>query len=102
LCNDAFIDQVAREHADGRNLYVGSSDVTAGKVTVRDFGAIATSGNPDRVRRFQDAVLASIAVPVTMPARYIETGQRGTYALHVDGSVLAPIFISALTGMALA
>jgi predicted acylesterase/phospholipase RssA len=98
LYDDAFVDQVAREHADGRNLYVGSTDVTAGKVTVWDLGAIAASGNPDRVQRFQDAILASIAVPVAMPARYIETGQDGTYALHVDGSFLAPIFISALTG----
>lgn len=98
LYNEAFIDQVAREHADGRNLYVGSTDLTAGKVTVWDLGAIAASGKPDRVQRFQDAILASIAVPVAMPARYIETGQDGTYALHVDGSFLAPIFISALTG----
>ena len=94
--DETFIEQVAREHANGRNLYVGSTDVTAGRVAIWDLGAIAASARPDRVQRFQDAILASIAVPVAMPVRYIETGQPGTYAMHVDGSFLAPIFMSTL------
>ncbi len=95
---ETLIAEVAREHANGRNLYVGSTDVTAGRVTIWDLGAIAGSAHPDRVQRFQDAILASIAVPVAMPARYIETGHPGTYALHVDGSFLAPIFMTTLMG----
>jgi predicted acylesterase/phospholipase RssA len=96
--DETFIADVAREHANGRNLYIGSTDVTAGRVAIWDLGAIAASGRPDRVQRFQDVILASIAVPVAMPARYIETGQPGTYALHVDGSFLAPIFMTTLIG----
>ena len=96
--DETFIGKVAREHAKGRKLYIGSTDVTSGRVEIWDLGAIASSVRPDRVRRFQDAILASIAVPIAMPARYIETGQPGTYAMHVDGSFLAPIFMSTLIG----
>lgn len=94
--DESFVELVAGERAKGRNLYVGSTDVTAGKVVIWDLGAIAESTRPDRVRRFQDAILASISVPVVMPATYIETGQPGTYAMHVDGSFLAPIFMTTL------
>jgi predicted acylesterase/phospholipase RssA len=67
-------------------------------VVIWDLGAIASSMRTDRVQRFQDAILASIAVPVVMPVRYIETGQPGTYAMHVDGSFLAPLFMTTLLG----
>jgi predicted acylesterase/phospholipase RssA len=96
--DETFIAQVAREHANGRNLYIASTDVTAGRVVIWDLGAIAGSMRADRVQRFQDAILASIAVPVAMPVRYIETGQPGTYAMHVDGSFLAPLFMTTLLG----
>ena len=94
----SVIAQIAREHANGRNLYIASTDVTAGRVVIWDLGAIAGSMRADRVQRFQDAILASIAVPVVMPVRYIETGQPGTYAMHVDGSFLAPLFMTTLLG----
>lgn len=61
-----------------------------------DLGAIAASKRPDRARRFQDAILTSMSVPVVMRTRYIETGESGTYAMHVDGSFLAPIFMGSL------
>jgi predicted acylesterase/phospholipase RssA len=96
--DETFIAQIAREHANGRNLYIASTDVTAGRVVIWDLGAIAGSMRADRVQRFQDAILASIAVPVAMPVRFIETGRPGTYALHVDGSFLAPLFMTTLLG----
>ena len=58
---------VAEAHARGRRLFVGTTNIDAGKLVIWDMGAIAASGQPGALDLFRRVMLASAAIPVAFP-----------------------------------
>lgn len=95
IIDDDVLDQVAAEHAAGRRLYVASTNLDEGRSVAWDLGAIAASARPDRHARYIDAICASFARPLQLEPVYIGVEVDGVeYSqMHVDGSLMAPIFL---------
>ncbi len=87
--------KIAEEHAKGRRLYVGTTNLDAGDFVIWDMGEIAAGSRTDSVLHFQKVLRASAAVPAYFPPVYIKP-QRGIELrqAHVDGGVKSPILVS--------
>ncbi len=85
---------VALEHARGRRLFIGTTNLDAQRPVVWDMGRIATSSAPNRLSLFRDVLLASAAVPALLPPVLIEvrSGAQRLDEVHVDGGATAEIF----------
>jgi hypothetical protein len=86
--------RTAAEHAKGRRLYVGTTNLATRRLVVWDMGAIAARGTPDAEKLYEDILLASTAVPGFFPPVHIDVdvdGQR-YHELHVDGGVTRSMF----------
>jgi hypothetical protein len=81
--------EVAREHAAGRRLYVGTTNLDTRGLVIWDMGAIASRGTPEALDLYRSVVLASSAVPVAYPPVRIpvEVDGRRYEELHADGGV---------------
>jgi len=97
----SFVDQemvrrIAEEHARGRRLLVGTTNLDAERPMVWNMGAIAASGHPDAVGIFRSVLLASASIPVAFPPVYFHVEANGEIydEMHVDGGVMAELFIS--------
>ena len=86
---------VAAEHAKGRRLYVGTTNLDSGRPVIWDLGAIAASGSPDALKVFRQVIFASAALPVLFRPAYIEVeADGGRYdEMHVDGGVTAQMIL---------
>lgn len=85
---------VAREHAKGRRLYVGTTNMDAQRFMVWDMGAIAGSGRPGAEELFRKILLASASIPGAFPPQYFNVVADGkTYdEMHCDGGVITEVF----------
>jgi hypothetical protein len=93
--NQELLEAIAAEHAKGRRLYVGTTNLDSGRPVIWDMGAIAASGSPEALKVFQEVILASAAIPVVFGPVYIEVeagGQRYD-EMHVDGGVTAQMIL---------
>src|SRR5262249_8530193 len=54
---------VAREHAKGRRLYVGTTNLDTRRFVIWDLGAIASQGTAEALQLYQKVLLASGSVP---------------------------------------
>jgi len=81
--------EIAREHARGRRLWIGTVHLDARRPVIWDMGAIAASGQPDATKLFIQVMMASSALPGAFPPVYFAVEADGeTYdELHVDGGV---------------
>jgi predicted acylesterase/phospholipase RssA len=91
---DDVLDRIAVAHAQGRRLYVGTTNLDTKRLTVWDMGAIASSTRPGRAELFRSVVLASCSVPGVLPPVSIDVVVDGKHSteLHADGGVTASIF----------
>ncbi len=89
-----FLAKVAREHALGRRLWIGTANLDAGRPVIWDMGAIAASGQPNAPELFRQVMMASAAVPGAFPPVYFTVTVNGeTYdELHVDGGISRQAF----------
>jgi predicted acylesterase/phospholipase RssA len=97
--DDALLAGVARAHAAGRRLYVGTTNIDARRLVIWDMGAIASSGRPDAAGLYRKVLLASASVPAFFPPVPIEVevnGRRFT-EMHVDGGATTGVFLRAST-----
>lgn len=85
---------VAAEHRKGRRLYIGTTNLDAGKLVVWNMGAIAASGHPDALDLFRSVMRASASIPVAFPPVYMTVEADGkTYdEMHVDGGASTQVF----------
>lgn len=85
---------VAAEHAKGRRLYVGTTELEARRQVVWDLGAIATRGTPHDLGLVRRILLASAAIPGFFPPVRISIAVDGKLyeECHVDGGVSASLF----------
>lgn len=89
-----FLAEIAREHALGRRLWIGTANLDAKRPVIWDMGAIAASGNADAVTLFIQVMMASAAIPGAFPPVYFNVEASGaTYdEMHVDGGISRQAF----------
>ncbi len=89
--------EVAQAHAQGRRLYIGSTNLDTGRLVIWDMGAIASSGRGDSLALYRKVILASASVPGFFPPVDIEvTVNDSRYTeKHVDGGTTAQVFFRA-------
>lgn len=91
--------EIAEEHRKGRLLFVGTTNLDAGRPMIWNMGAIAASGHPDAAHLFRQVILASASIPVAFPPAIIEVvapDGRVYDELHVDGGATSQVtFVSA-------
>lgn len=85
---------VAAEHAKGRRLLVVTTNLDSKRAMIWNMGVIAASGAPNASTLFRDVLTASASIPAVFPAQLldVEAAGRGFQELHVDGSVVTPVF----------
>ena len=86
---------IAAEHAKGRRLFVGTTNLDAGRPVIWDIGAIAASKHPRAAELVVDVLLASASVPGVFPAIFfeIEAGGEKYDEMHVDGGTSSQLFL---------
>jgi predicted patatin/cPLA2 family phospholipase len=86
--------KIAEEHAKGRRLYIGTTNLDAQREMIWDMGAIASSGRPDALKLFHKVMLASASIPGAFPPIYFEVEVDGKKydEMHVDGGVITGVF----------
>jgi hypothetical protein len=90
-----MLDAIAAEHAKGRRLLVGTTNLDAGRKVIWNVGAIATSKHPRAAELVVDVLLASASVPGIFPAVFfeIEAGGEEYDEMHVDGGTSSQVFL---------
>lgn len=85
---------VAREHAKGRRLYIGTANLDAQRPVIWDMGAIASSGRPEAIELFRQVMLASASIPVAFPPQYFDVAADGKNCqeMHADGGTITNVF----------
>jgi len=96
--NEALLTRVAAEHAKGRRLYIGTTNIDTGQFIVWDMGAIASSKRDDKYQRFSDVIYASSAMPIFLPPQYMSVNieDKTYYQMHVDGGIYSHVFMVGL------
>jgi predicted acylesterase/phospholipase RssA len=91
--SDSIIDEIGREHRNGRRLLVSTSNLDAQRGVIWNMGAIAASTSPTRYQLFRRILLASCAIPALFPPVIIETksDEQRIREVHVDGSTFGPL-----------
>ena len=87
------LDAVAAEANKGRRLYVATTNLDSGTVSVWNMGAIAASDKPERIELYRDILLASAAVPGFFKPVMIPAATGKGMQMHVDGGVKAPVLL---------
>ncbi|MEL6739023.1 MAG: patatin-like phospholipase family protein [Planctomycetota bacterium] len=95
--DEPILEEVADAYRSGRGLFVASTNLDTGELTIWDLGKIASSDRPaaDRLQAYRSALLASASIPVFFPPVYVEVegDSGGTFwQMHVDGAAKAPLF----------
>lgn len=83
------IREVATAHANGRRLYVGTTNLDSRKLVIWDMGEIAIRGTPEAFDLYRKIILASSSVPLVFPAVRlpVEINGHRYEEMHVDGGV---------------
>lgn len=91
-----FIRQVAAEHAKGRMLLIGTTNLDAQRPVYWNMGEIAAKGDDDALMLFRKVILASAAIPGAFPpvSIEVETGGKRVEEMHVDGGTTRDVFIA--------
>lgn len=90
-----MLDEIAREHAKGRRLFVGTTQMNAQRLVIWDMGALASSKNPKALKLFQKILIASSALPGIFPPEYFTVINNGKVykEMHMDGGVEAQVML---------
>lgn len=86
---------IAAEHARGRVLLVGTTNLDARQPIIWNLGNIASSGAPGALDLMRKILLASAAIPGAFPPTMIRVEVNGgAYEeMHVDGGASAQVFL---------
>jgi predicted acylesterase/phospholipase RssA len=93
---DELIAEIAGEYRRGRALFIGTTNLDAGRPVIWNIGRIANSGDPGAGKLIRSILRASASIPGVFSPVYIEvTGPDGrTYEeMHVDGGTSAQLFL---------
>lgn len=86
---------IAAEHAKGRILLIGTTNLDARRPVIWNIGKIAASGNPKALELVQKILVASAAIPAAFPPMMIDVEVNGKsyQEMHVDGGASAQVFV---------
>jgi predicted acylesterase/phospholipase RssA len=87
--------RIAAEHAKGRVLLVGTTNLDARRAVIWNMTKIAASRGADRLKLFQDILIASASIPGAFPPVMIDVEVDGKryQEMHVDGGTMAQVFV---------
>jgi hypothetical protein len=96
-----YMHKVAGEHAKGRRLYVGTTNVDTRRFVIWDMGAIASRGTPESAELYLDVIVASTTFPgFIRPVRIpVDIDGQAFEELHVDGGATRSMFFMTPEGM---
>jgi hypothetical protein len=91
-----FLRKVAAEHAHGRMLMIGTTNLDAERPVYWNMGEIAISRHPNKLELFRKIILASAAIPGAFPPVSIEVESEGRQVeeMHVDGGTTRDVFVA--------
>ena len=89
------MEKIAVEHARGRRLFIGTTNLDTVRPVIWNIGAIASSDHPGAYDLIVDVIMASSAFPGIFPPQLFRVEQNGeTFdELHVDGGPTTQVFI---------
>jgi predicted patatin/cPLA2 family phospholipase len=90
-----LMEAIAAEYRKGRTLFIGTTDLDAGRPVIWDITRIAASGTTQSLELIQKIILASASVPGAFPPVFFEVEKDGqTYdEIHVDGGTASQVFL---------
>jgi len=93
--NATFLAAIAAEHAKGRLLLIGTTDLDAQRPVIWNIGALAASGKPEALKLFHQILRASAAIPGLFQPVMIDVELDGKkfQEMHVDGGTMAQLFL---------
>lgn len=97
--DEALLEAIAAAHAQGRRLFVATTDLDRQRACIWDLGAVAcqrrAAGVDNAVRLFGDILAASASLPGVFPPRLMACqSDEGVFEeMHVDGGIAAPLFV---------
>ena len=94
--SDEVIEAIAAEGKRGRSLFVGTTNLDAGRPVVWDITRIAASPSPGARDLIHDIILASTSIPGAFPPVIVavEAGGVRYDEMHVDGGVTSQLFLA--------
>jgi hypothetical protein len=93
---EEMVGAIAEAHKQGRRLYVGTTNLDTRRFVTWDIGAIACEPDRKASRKLISTVLmASCSLPGVFPPQPIDVEVNGKKytELHIDGGVIAPMFV---------
>ncbi len=86
---------IAREHAKGRRLLVGTTNIDADRPVIWNMGQIAQRDTKEALELFRSVLLASASLPGLFPPVFIKVEANGkTFEeMHVDGGTTDNAFL---------
>jgi hypothetical protein len=92
---DAMLEDIAHEHARGRRLLIGTTNLDAERPVVWDIGAIASSQVTTRRQLVIDVIIASASIPGVFPPVKLKVVADGQLyeEIHVDGGTSNQAFL---------
>lgn len=90
-----IIEAIAREHARGRRLYIGTVNLDASRAVIWSIGDIAASNYARKEELIRDVLLASASIPVAFPPVMVSVEADGRIfdEMHVDGGTGSQVFV---------
>lgn len=92
--DENMIAELAAEHASGRALLVGTTNIDSMRPIIWNLTRIAASDAPQRTELIRDILLASASIPVGLPPVLFEVEANGQMydEMHVDGGATSQVF----------
>jgi len=92
---EEVMQQLADKHRQGRQVFIGTTDIDAGRPVIWNITRIAASGEPFALDLIRQIMLASASIPAAFPPVAIDVeAQGGRYQeLHVDGGTASQVFL---------
>jgi predicted acylesterase/phospholipase RssA len=86
---------IAAEHAKGRMLLIGTTDLDARRPVIWNIGKIAENGGPPALELVHKILIASTAIPAAFPPMMIDVEVNGKHyqEMHVDGGASRQVFV---------
>jgi predicted acylesterase/phospholipase RssA len=86
---------IAAEHAKGRMLLIGTTDLDARRPVIWNIGKIAENGSPQALELVRKILVASAAIPAAFPPMMIDVEVNGKHyqEMHVDGGASRQVFV---------
>jgi len=90
-----MLKEITVEHAKGRSLLIGTTNIDARRPVIWNIGKIAASENPKALELVRKILIASAAIPAAFPPMMIDVYADGKHyqEMHVDGGASAQVFV---------